>query len=209
MNWDNLLTPLLFLLFIGVPLLNRLNRKRANQPRSGPSNYPQTASSNPTDSPPGETAGVGRQDNIPEDGDLSRRLEAARKRVTDATQHSGSEPPSSSPTSPDQRPLQGAAHNSVTSPPRDPAYSGTQPVSTVTEAPFGKTKRVSEPTNQPPTKQRFEISSGRRDISKTSKANNSPAILTSGKEILKGIIWKQILDEPKYKDPWRTPSQRR
>ena len=79
MNWDNLLTPLLFLLFIGVPLLNRLNRSKGTRPKPGSSTFPDSTPRGPITRPPRKSPKPEIQETPATDLEFSRQLAAARR----------------------------------------------------------------------------------------------------------------------------------
>ena len=210
MNWDNLLTPLLFFLFIGVPLLNRLNRGQKGGPKRGPqerTGLPQSGEINP---PQSNSYTQKTEDTIELEPELSHRLEAARRRVAEATAQM------TAPPSPQKQ-----FSSPTTSVPKDPSAALT-PISPTTN-------KLGGPPNLSPSegevlvvnhvddkifrnKLQPEILTSTPSTTATSerKPSRQPSLVSGSKRnIIQGIIWKQILDDPLFKTPRRAPFQRR
>ena len=211
MNWDNLLTPLLFFLFIGVPLLNRLNRSQRGGPKPDPQEHtgsPRPGATNPLENNSDTQKTEDTKELEPE---LSYRLEAARRRVAEATAQM------TAPPSPQKQ-----FSSPTTSLPKAPSAALT-PVSPTTNK-LGGPPKVSPSDDQALVVTHVDDLNFRNTLQPeilTSRTSTTTAVserkssrqsfLVSGskRQIIQGIIWKQILDDPLFKTPRRAPFQRR
>ena len=233
MSIDNLITLLLFIVFIVVPMLSRAGRKGPQRGKSGtptkPGQRPQTQGqaqsrggtqqSNPstTGLPQQSTSG---QPSVPSmSDDFSKRLEEARRRVQEAmegqsTQGRTPQPPAGQESASDLfRPKPAPQQLST---PNTPI--GTPPPSLVTQRPVSQSFLPSESETASGS---FQSLSKRKKtgVSKplqvqrslgTKRIKLQGRLLTFGEtDLMRGIIWKQILDEPRSKQSWRQQSQRR
>ena len=211
MNWDNLLTPLLFFLFIGVPLLNRLNRSQRGGPKPDPQEHtgsPRPGATNPLES---KSDNQKTQDTKELEPELSYRLEAARRRVAEATaqmtappspQKQFSSPTTSFPKAPSAvlTPVSPTT-NKLGGPPKvSPSDDQALAVNHVDDLNFRNTLQPEILTSRTSTT---------TAVSERKSSRQSNLVSGSKRQIIQGIIWKQILDDPLFKTPRRAPFQRR
>ncbi|CAN5697969.1 hypothetical protein BH23DEI1_BH23DEI1_02360 [soil metagenome] len=238
MSFDDLFALLIVVVFIGLPLLNRL-RGGAQPPGAPPRapgrpGDPRTGRA-PGGAPPGRTAEGDdgeRDDRAPMD-ELSRRLEEARRRVREAMgedQGSAREAPrplvSAQPTSAPSSAGRNVASAGI---PSGTAKGAPRPATTVaqpqtrTPPPPATFKRTGTGTGRRPGLARatpaleVERSAGRgaagsaQERARRARARTESATLVSmdGASIRKGILWHMILGQPAAYGRGRMRSPRR
>ena len=206
MNWDDLLTPLLFLLFIGVPLLNRLNhRQRSQQKPNQPRNI-NTPTPPPTSQSGRDIVHQHIQETPAVDPELEYRLELARRKVAEAKAKA---------TRPNHQLTSSMATSdntlmipaSTLTPNNDDASPMLKSLVTEDKAKtHPESVDLRKPSNLPSMLQGLPDAT---PFVKSKPLDRFPLITGSKEEIIQGILWKQILDEPLFKRPWRPPFQRR
>lgn len=197
MSLDDLFTLLLFALFLGLPLLSRLFRRGPTPPgksspptRTGVPSTPPTAPKRDIQSAPGNAA-----------DDIAERLEQARRRVREAVE--GQTARVDTRPAGDRTGLESAGD--MFRPRQEPParVPATPPVREVTAAflpPDAVTARRSARISTRPLQVERSLRGKRAKL-------NAEMLAFSREDIMRGMIWKQILDEPKSKRPWRNPSQ--
>ena len=167
----------------------------------------------------------------PESSDpFTRRLEEARRRVQEAMEGSTSRGDVSQ--RPQERGLVGSESSGgmFRDPPQSQQQPQQQPASPLTQSPSqrrtlspegGAGTQRSIPTQRggisrtsaQAAKARIKAPSGTKPLQVQRSVGRKRAklegrFLTFGRDdLLRGIVWKQILDEPRGKRPWRNPSQ--
>lgn len=243
MSIDDIISLLLFLVFIVVPILSRVGRRKPQQGRgTNPQTKPQTrgqATPQRGQAAQGRGASVGRSSSQPSSqqtpepsmsDDFSKRLEEARRRVQEAMEGQsaqGRNAPSTGQESAGDlfRPSTPASSPQQLSTPNTP--STPLPTSLVTQRPVSQSFLPSESETASGS---FGGSLGRfsgqslgqrkkMGVSKPLQVQRSlkgkraklqGRLLTFGEsDLMRGIIWKQILDEPRAKQSWREQSQHR
>ncbi|CAN5868641.1 hypothetical protein BH24DEI2_BH24DEI2_11130 [soil metagenome] len=233
MSLDDLFSLLLFALFIGVPLLSRFLRR--GPPTGTPPPTTQTGRTGLPTTPPTQTSQTQRRDtkNAPETAanDIGERLEQARRRVREAVEGQTARTDTRSARGTAQNPTglesagdmfqQPSARNASPAPtplvvntlrrPENAQRPRTLQGSTLQ----GSTLQGS--TLQGSTLHGSTLQGAKRratrplqvERSLTGKGAKLPSeMLTFSREdIMRGIIWQQILNAPRSKRPWRNPSQ--
>ena len=186
-NLDSLISLLIFIIFIGLPLLNRLSRSRRGSapPRRPPGPPGQPGRTPPTlGAPDAETRPPAEMDET-----FARRLEEARRRVQDAMGGPGSGPSAQTPAG------TGSQGQATTAP---------VPVPPPAAAPFIPAATRPE---TPPERRELETGTGIRrsqPLERTRRGKRSARetrdrlLSVAKRDILSGIIWKQILEEPAH-----------
>ena len=204
MSLDDLFSLLLFALFIGAPLLSRFFRRGGQGPtgkappqtRTGLPTTPPTASS-----PSKRDATKSAAENAA--NDIGERLEQARRRVREAVEGQTARTDTRSARTSSQTPqatgLESAGDMFQQSQPARPPAPPPRQVTSTFAATDASVRRSQRTPTRPLQVERS--GSGKR-------ARLSPEMLAfSRDDIMRGIMWQQILDAPKSKRPWRNPSQ--
>ena len=200
MSLDDLISLLLFVLFIGLPVLSRLVRgTQRPQQQKGKAPPPKTVQrrvQGKTDDRPST-----RQPSSAGD-DFGKRLEEARRRVREAVEGKDAEAEAGQ--------FQPNEANSMFKPRPEPVTTGLPK----SDTPFSRPSSL--PTAFLPSESVTARSSYRKPTAPLqvqrsvglNRAKLSGVRLTfSEEDLMRGIIWKQILDEPRGKRAWRNPSQ--
>jgi hypothetical protein len=202
MSFDDLIGLLIFLLFVGVPLFNRIRRGSRNRPQQNPAQprtpgrraAPRTATDDPT-----PTAQA-----FDPDDPIGRRLEEARRRVEAArgsapqqaaTPPSGTASGSASATRAPQAPTQAPPPPQQASGPAPPLLPPTVyvdlPEPTTT---FDRTAvSASEPLKVERRKRRNRSTGS---VTSSSRMQPDELMRLDPDDIVRGILWHQILSEP-------------
>ena len=236
MRLDDIISLLLFLVFIVVPLLSRASRgpkkpgqQRPAQPRPGQSagrgarGQAGQPNQRQVGRPRAGQASVGQQPSSPPpigqpppqaSGDeFSRRLEEARRRVREAME--------SDPGGRQRPPAEAQAGSESASDlfrPSAPPQSQVPPL--VTEPSLVSSRPISTSFLPSESQTSFSSLTERKKMATTkplevqrrvgAKQAKQLGPLQFGEgDIMRGIIWKQILDDPRAKQSWRQQSQRR
>lgn len=209
MSFDDLIGLFIFLLFVGVPLVNRLRRSRRGpgpQPQRRPQRPPQTTIPQPA-SPPATVQGESESDDP-----ITRRLEEARRRVEAARRSTAGGQTAPQPSRPPAVPPPAAP------PPAIPRLG--RPAGPIPE-PF-MPRFVPPPAAAPPAARTAMVQTqplevvrkrarARARIDKAAK-RHSGVLKFGSDDIVRGILWHQILSEPvafEHLKRRRTPSQLR
>ena len=211
MSLDDLFSLLLFALFIGVPLLGRLFRRGG--PRPTPKAPPATRTGLPTTPPTRDPQKRDTAKNAAEKAadDISERLEQARRRVREAVEGQTARTDTrTSQTTPQNPTGLESAGDMFQQPAARNASAAPAPVAV-------STLRRPENVQRPSTLQGSNLQGTRRratrplqverSLSGKSAKLPSEMLTFSREDIMRGIMWQQILDAPKSKRPWRNPSQ--
>jgi hypothetical protein len=197
MSFDDLIGLLIFLLFVGVPLFNRIRRRGSRRPQQGPAR-PQAPNRAPGAPVPTEGRAPAPLDT---DDPIGRRLEEARRRVEAAR---GSAPQTGAPAAGAPAASGGSVARGLATPP--PPQQPSAPPPFVPPTVF-----VDAPVPPPlPTLERSVVAASapmrveRR--TKRKRPSQSAEIATTMQsdelmrlrpdDIVRGILWHQILSEP-------------
>ena len=201
MNSGDLFSLLLFALFIGVPLLSRFLRRGGQRPT--PKAPPATRTGLPTTPPTQATQRRDAAKNTAETtaNDIGERLEQARRRVREAVEGQTARVDTRTSQSSTQNPTGLESAGDMFRRPEPPARQ-VPPTPTLVAVGLehsGRRQRDARRASRPLQVERSLSGKG---------AKLSSDMLAFGREdIVRGIVWQQILDAPKSKRPWRNPSR--
>ncbi len=203
MSLDDLFSLLLFALFIGAPLLGRLLRRGGQRPTGKAP--PATRTGLPTTPPTTQKRDAAKNAAENAANDIGERLEQARRRVREAVEgqtartdtRAARTSSQSTPQSPTGLESAGDMFRQP-QPARPPAPPPRQVASTFASA------DASIPRSKRTTTRPLQVE--RSGDGKRAKLS-SDMLAFDREDIMRGIMWQQILDAPKSKRPWRNPSQ--
>ena len=212
MSFNDLIGLFIFLLFVAVPLLNRLLRRQRSQPGQQPTR-PGTTFGQPPSAQDPTPAGE-----FEEDDPIGRRLEEARRRVEAARSNAAS---TAAPQQPQLQIPQPSAPPPLMSAPRPVAPDlgrASRPAPAPVRTPFApqfgaRVAAAPAPSTQSrPLMPRRKVRKARRRSQDPSETRHASPLLFDADQIVRGILWHQILSEPvafDHLERRRTSSQRR
>ncbi len=212
MSFDDLIRIFLILFFVVIPIMRAISRNQQKPPAPGRPQQPpagrQTPQAGPL--PKGETSTPVST----AEAEFQKKLDEARRRVQEATgsRQASTQPVPSQPASQSMRPPptqtqarpafpQAAPPSQAPPPPTQPAMQA-RPQQSATDFPkMSDPLEVSKPLEiqrRPKTKKTQVI-----------KPEMQATFVVNEETVLQGIIWNQILSEPRAKRSWRAVSRRR